>query len=211
MYPAQYIIGGSMEIIRARSAFEKGLTRYFTGKPCNKGHISQRMISNGSCVECLNRKRAYQRTKEWRKRNPSARTEEARRYRAKYPDKVADNSKNWRENNIEICRKRDRENAKRLRTINPEKEKARVEKFKIKANIKRIELAGRSKPDLCEVCNQLHIRIVFDHCHSTNLFRGWLCDRCNRVLGLMKDNPAQLRLLAKYLEEFNETNCKSKR
>lgn len=30
------------------------MTRYFTGKPCKKGHVSERLISNRSCITCLN-------------------------------------------------------------------------------------------------------------------------------------------------------------
>lgn len=30
-----------------------GETRYYTGKPCPKDHIAERMVSNGRCVECL--------------------------------------------------------------------------------------------------------------------------------------------------------------
>jgi hypothetical protein len=193
-----------VEIIKSREAFELGLTRYFTGKPCLKGHISERMISNGSCVECLKRATAYKRTKEWRKNNPGARTIEAQKYRKKHPEKVAARSKKWREKNIDFIRIKDRENKKRLRVTNPEKEKERLKKWKERRDIQRVSTAGRQKPDLCEVCNELHIRIVFDHCHGSGLFRGWLCDRCNRVLGLLKDDIILFRKLANYLEIFNE-------
>jgi hypothetical protein len=39
-----------------------------------------------------------------------------------------------------------------------------------------------------------------DHCHETGKIRGALCNRCNLTLGMVKDNPAILRLLADYLE-----------
>lgn len=29
-----------------------GLSQYFTGKPCTKGHISARSVSNAGCLEC---------------------------------------------------------------------------------------------------------------------------------------------------------------
>ena len=35
------------------AARKAGATRYFTGKPCVNGHISARMVSNGTCVSCL--------------------------------------------------------------------------------------------------------------------------------------------------------------
>lgn len=37
----------------AQLARERGETRYFTGLPCKFGHIAERQISNGTCVDCL--------------------------------------------------------------------------------------------------------------------------------------------------------------
>lgn len=62
------------------------------------------------------------------------------------------------------------------------------------------KLAGRPKPDKCEICGEKG-RIFFDHCHKMNKFRGWLCSHCNFVLGHAKDNPKVLILLAKYLKK----------
>jgi hypothetical protein len=56
------------------------------------------------------------------------------------------------------------------------------------------------KPDLCEICGGRHPKIVLDHCHATGLFRGWLCDRCNRVLGSVNEDPNLLRQIAEYCE-----------
>jgi len=41
-----------MEIISRKEAKDKGLLRYFTGKPCPHGHIAERYVSVGGCVEC---------------------------------------------------------------------------------------------------------------------------------------------------------------
>lgn len=45
----------------------------------------------------------------------------------------------------------------------------------------------------------------FDHCHSTNEFRGHLCNSCNVGLGKFKDDPAILRSAIAYLEGFNSS------
>jgi hypothetical protein len=34
------------------NARERGLDRYFTGKPCKRGHMVERYLSNGECVAC---------------------------------------------------------------------------------------------------------------------------------------------------------------
>jgi hypothetical protein len=33
-------------------AKRRGLTRYFTGKPCGRGHVAERQTSNRMCMEC---------------------------------------------------------------------------------------------------------------------------------------------------------------
>lgn len=42
--------------------------------------------------------------------------------------------------------------------------------------------------------------LVVDHDHQTGLVRGLLCDRCNRSIGLLEDNPAYLTAAARYVE-----------
>ena len=35
-----------------KEAKEKGMKKYFTGKPCKHGHISERRVSCGGCIQC---------------------------------------------------------------------------------------------------------------------------------------------------------------
>jgi hypothetical protein len=41
------------EIIDRKTAIARGLTKYFTGKPCSHGHLSERYCKNGACQRCL--------------------------------------------------------------------------------------------------------------------------------------------------------------
>ena len=41
-----------MEVIKRAAAIATGLNFYFTGKPCNKGHFSERRVSTRQCVGC---------------------------------------------------------------------------------------------------------------------------------------------------------------
>ena len=41
-----------MNLISRKEAIEKGLKRFFTGKPCNHDHISERTVSSKGCLEC---------------------------------------------------------------------------------------------------------------------------------------------------------------
>lgn len=40
-----------MEIIDRKTAIYLGLKRYYTGKPCKRGHIAEKSIYNG-CIVC---------------------------------------------------------------------------------------------------------------------------------------------------------------
>jgi hypothetical protein len=68
-------------------------------------------------------------------------------------------------------------------------------------HIRNLELlAARQKPDRCDACGGAKGGIVFDHCHRTLNFRGWLCNGCNRALGFVNDDAPRLRMLAAYVE-----------
>jgi 5-methylcytosine-specific restriction endonuclease McrA len=70
-----------IEIIQKRDALSRGITTYFTGKPCKHGHISPRFI-NSVCVECgrlkkiewyqKNKKRILSKNKTKYHENPAA-------------------------------------------------------------------------------------------------------------------------------------------
>ncbi len=53
---------------------------------------------------------------------------------------------------------------------------------------------------ICE-CDNNEKPLVVDHCHSTNIVRGLLCNNCNTGLGFFKDNTYSLRRAIKYLEK----------
>lgn len=58
-------------------------------------------------------------------------------------------------------------------------------------------------PELCECCGgppNTHGKLVFDHDHETNRFRGWICDRCNKMLGHAADSADTLSKAIAYLE-----------
>ena len=66
---------------------------------------------------------------------------------------------------------------------------------------KKEKTAGRPCPDSCEICGAMG-KIVFDHDHKTNKFRGWICERCNFALGHARDNAEFLEAMADYLRKF---------
>jgi Recombination endonuclease VII len=65
----------------------------------------------------------------------------------------------------------------------------------------------RKCPSNCECCNVSFGTAMsfqgacFDHDHTTNAFRGWLCRRCNIALGSAGDNKEGLQQLLRYLDK----------
>ena len=49
-----------METISRKEAYERGLTKYFTGKPCVNGHTVQRYVTSGACSSCAREAQARQ-------------------------------------------------------------------------------------------------------------------------------------------------------
>jgi hypothetical protein len=76
-------------------------------------------------------------------------------------------------------------------------------------NQKMEMLAGRKRPDTCECCGtpakDLKKALSYDHNHITGQFRGWLCRRCNMVLGSVNDSVQLLEMLIIYLKQ-NDKN-----
>ena len=141
----------------------------------------------------------YEKVKAWRAANPEKLLEKARRYREKHPETNRKAKAKYRQQNLFFIRETDKLNKRYVRTVNPEQTAKNNAAYLERQRAKQIATAGRPKPETCEICNELNIRIVFDHCHAQGHFRGLICDRCNRVLGLVKDSPELLSKLGDYL------------
>ena len=69
-------------------------------------------------------------------------------------------------------------------------------------------LPTRPMPNNCEICGRepgersLHL----DHDHETKKFRGWLCQQCNRGIGLLGDNLESLMRVVLYLQPLDREN-----
>lgn len=68
---------------------------------------------------------------------------------------------------------------------------------------KQIQTWSESLGHRCQICGKPqknNRRLCVDHDHKTGRVRGLLCDRCNRVLGWVEEDPALLRDLIRYLK-----------
>lgn len=78
----------SFSPISKSDAKAAGLTRYCTGRPCLHGHFSERYVSTGGCVECLNARSA----------SPEGR-ERSRKSKQKHRTKYAKYNREWSKSN----------------------------------------------------------------------------------------------------------------
>lgn len=112
------------KIVTRKEAQATGLTRYFTGKACPKGHVSPRTVSNKACCECANvwsrevREKSPELVRSrkmdhyWR--NAEKLREKSREYYRANPEKIAAYQREYIANN----RERSREQAARDRAKN---------------------------------------------------------------------------------------------
>ena len=168
-----------MDIISKTEAVSNNLKFYSTGKPCAKGHTSDRYSSSGACVQC--------------------KVEAARDWRIKNPEKSKEICGSWYKNNKEKAK----QHSRNWKLKNPD----RVSNSHRKSN--KQPIATRTMPDVCERCEKPETNIdsrtgfprllALDHCHETGVFRGWLCAGCNMGIGLLGDNEEGLLKALDYL------------
>lgn len=89
------------------AARNAGLRRYFTGKPCSRGHVTWRFVQGG-CVDCRREdgrarpKPAHaEMSRRWRAENPEAWKASQKRSLARHRDRVRARLAAWREKNVE--------------------------------------------------------------------------------------------------------------
>ena len=145
-----------------------------------------------------------ERLRAWKLANPDKVKTGNRKYSKEHPEVGRRSARKYRENHLEEIRAKQNE-VRHNRWINDPEWKQKVTARNNQRRSKKLEIvAGRPRPDGCEICglqteSKLHRRLVFDHCHSTGKFRGWLCDRCNKVLGLLYDDESLLLKMRDYL------------
>lgn len=101
-----------MEPISYQDALAKGLSIYFTGKPCKYGHVSDRYVKGCRCAECA-RAESRSRIKEWTAKNPERYAAYQEKYRAENSEKIKAQQKAWREANADELKRLRVEKTKR--------------------------------------------------------------------------------------------------
>ncbi|HEY2416802.1 MAG TPA: endonuclease domain-containing protein [Steroidobacteraceae bacterium] len=126
-----------------------------------------------------------------------------RTYRLKHTARVRERKAAWKKANpkkIATDRSDMFARNKKRKWRDPDYHKRQVAKAKENRKLVRETKLGRKMPDKCDACGGNDGGIVFDHCHAKGHPRGWLCNSCNKSLGLLRDNPERLLKLIAYLK-----------
>jgi hypothetical protein len=96
-------------IISREEALEQGLARFYTGKPCVRGHAAPRFVSSKACVVCArenqnkwngkNSDKLRQYVAKYDSNHRGRRCEAAREYRKNSPDKANAATQRYRKRN----------------------------------------------------------------------------------------------------------------
>ncbi len=142
---------------------------------------------NPICKQCA---RAY--FSQYRIRRAAELTLYHKNYRTKNSTRVKQTLKDWK------C-------------TNHGSEVAAARYYKYNVTQEQFEHMVAEQGGLCAICGNIE-RVIhggrlrslcIDHNHVTGKIRRLLCSTCNRVLGLMGDDPERLRKAASYLEMYN--------
>lgn len=154
--------------------------------------------------------------REWRKRTHTERLRVEREYREKNKRRLNEYSRQYQ---AKVRKERPDYNAaiqakywKVHRKEMTEKQRERRRNNRIEYNIqqnlrilrRKEKIAGRKKPESCEICGANDRVIVFDHNHEIGKFRGWICHNCNAVIGMAKEDPDVLQRIIEYLNRNRE-------
>lgn len=109
------------------------MNKYFTGRECSKGHVSERRVDNGHCVSCIrekdrarsdyfaewrrsNKDKSCAYSAAYRERNPEVGAEYMRKMRSAFRDKMlADERRRYDEHREKFAEKN-----RRYRTLRPD-------------------------------------------------------------------------------------------
>ena len=93
--------------------------------------------------------------------------------------------------------------------LRPECKKCINRLRKVSSNLRKIH-GDPHKDYKCPICNKKAEELstygnrstpwVVDHCHKTDSFKGWLCNKCNMLLGGGEENIKILEKAIKYLK-----------
>jgi len=141
-----------MDYITKKQAIEQGLKKFFDGRPCRYGHVSEKYVKGGNCVKCVSEK-----AKKWQAKNPEKVREASRKWSVKnekeyrrkrgqqYPDEQREASRRYRQRNLEKIAQYNKSYYQQNREREIQRVKARWEDDPEARNIARRDYEARKK------------------------------------------------------------------
>lgn len=132
------------------------------------------------------KKRLANNAKRWRLNNPEKfkkiNKANAKKYREQNREKYNESMREYRSKNPEIFKAI----RKKWLDKNPEFKKVVQRRANLKFNygitVSEYDALCKKQDSKCSICNKT-CKLVVDHCHSTGIVRGLLCNHCNSALG----------------------------
>lgn len=75
-------------------------------------------------------------------------------------------------------------------------------KTKYNLSLEEYEEQVNWQSSCCLICCEHVERLCVDHDHTTGQTRGFICDLCNKGLGMFKDNPETVERAFNYLKAY---------
>ena len=118
-----------------------------------------------------------------------------RNWRNKNREHLLAYRKEWRKKNPEKARAISRKHYAKKKKESPEQQLSKERLWR------GLPVPTRKCCATCECCGvELHKTPHLDHNHITHKFRGWLCSKCNKGIGLLGDSLEGISKAKEYLE-----------
>ena len=152
-------------------ARKRGDVHYWTGRPCKRGHVATRYVSDKDCSQC-----AYERQRRRCEESPEKERERSRRQREADPEKHRKKAKKWQAKNRDYCLGKDRDRKRAYYQNEPQKYRDRANRWRQhnREKVRVIQQAARGRR-----------RATTKEGMSTAAFREWeaaqekTCFYCN--------------------------------
>ena len=171
-----------------------GSLRYFTGRPCKRGHVAPRLTSNGGCLEC-----AYSRTKQWRTENAEKIQAYSRAYRQANLEEIKERERKRRQENPEIYKNQQR------KYLNSEKGKAVRQAYQrrpdVKAKMRRIMRERYKRPEVRERIRQYNNSSKFRQYLKEYKDRSGMRDRINARSRMPEARQRKLKRTREWMKD----------
>ncbi len=114
-----------MKIISRAEAKQQGLKRYFTGKPCKRGHVCERYVNDCQCYQC-----GYDKCRARYLADPQSDSDRVMKWKSRNPEKARATWLRWSRLNPQKNRARAaRYRAKKLQRVPPWADLKAIDEF----------------------------------------------------------------------------------